>query len=73
MQAGSRLRPSSFVMGIFGGVRVLVLVVGAKFADENGQVGVIWLALMYFTRWGAVYLTCRTFYGDQTIGAAWQR
>ena len=24
-----------------------VLVVGAQFADENGQVGVIWLALMY--------------------------
>ena len=41
--------PVKFVMGIFlVGLGFLVLVVGAKFADENGQVGVIWLALMYF-------------------------
>ena len=60
-------------MGIFlVGLGFLVLVVGAQFADENGQVAVIWLALMYFlhTMGELVYLTCRTFYGDQIIGAA---
>ena len=41
--------PVKFVMGIFlVGLGFLVLVVGAQFADENGQVAVIWLALMYF-------------------------
>jgi POT family proton-dependent oligopeptide transporter len=41
--------PVKFVTGIFlVGLGFLVLVVGAQFADENGQVAVIWLALMYF-------------------------
>jgi len=50
--ASSRLEPSTpvkFAIGIaLVGMGFLVLVLGARFADEQGQVGVIWLALMYF-------------------------